>query len=546
MCFNILWHLEVPPKSSRVSEEGRKRRTKKPVEGGEHGERRGGGGGGGGEVGRGVGGERGVRGVRISRGIPSGHRVPIRPKPIMSIYFSLGRHQSLPGWSPGTSGVNIIPENSKRWNIGSRPPPCFHLHKHCEPAEAISRLQDWVKFTFGPGIAPPVADWMYLEVSEFLREPAPGGKDDDDHGDDADIGDDHIDDAPGGKDNDDYYDDGDGYDEPGGNDNDDDGDHQACTWWRNSEGVTSSSWTSRRQKVVGLQPWIIFNRADHLEVILKPPWVRCWVASLSFWHPVLSSLRTPSVGSQWFLFLPVQCLSYKWKNQFGQGPQSVFFAIHENPRSSAFSGVFSLFKATLFLPHIGAVLQEVLASSQRFFSFHSSLSHGKLSTDSTVNTLYLKRGHKLLEVSARLNAEVRAELKITHFREPQVRRVQVNTKLARKKANYTAVPEFILDKCLVFPSKWWYLRHTRNLRGKTGGISKLEYFVEALKGQVAQTCPVLNAFCAWFARLPMSIATPHQEQQSALHRLASTLREGCGQQWSPFSGCCSSPVEVEL
>ena len=369
MCFNILWHLEVPPKSSWVSEEGRKRRTKKPVEGGEHGEWGGGGGGGGGEVGRGVGGERGVRGVRISRGIPSGHRVPIRPKPIMSIYFSLGRHQSLPGWSPGTSGVNIIPENSKRWNIGSRPPPCFHLHKHCEPAEAISRLQDCFKFTFGPGIAPPVADWMYLEVSEFLREPAPGGKDDDDHGDDADIGDDHIDDAPGGKDNDDYYDDGDGYDEPGGNDNDDDGDHQACTWWRNSEGVTSSSWTSRRQKVVGLQPWIIFNRADHLEVILKPPWVRCWVASLSFWRPVLSSLRTPSVGSQWFLFLPVQCLSYKWKNQFGQGPQSVFFAIHENPRSSAFSGVFSLFKATLFLPHIGAVLQEVLASSQRFFPF---------------------------------------------------------------------------------------------------------------------------------------------------------------------------------
>ena len=100
---------------------------------------------------------------------------------------------------------------------------------------------------------------MYLEVSEFLREPAPGGKDDDDHGDDADIGDDHIDDAPGGKDNDDYYDDGDGYDEPGGHDNDDDGDHRACTWWRNAEGVTSSSWTSRRQKVVGLQPWIIFN-----------------------------------------------------------------------------------------------------------------------------------------------------------------------------------------------------------------------------------------------------------------------------------------------
>ena len=60
----------------------------------------------------------------------------------------------------------------------------------------------------------------------------------------------------------------------------------------------------------------------------------------------------------------------------------------------------------------------------------------------------------MLEVSARLNAEVRAELKITHFREPQVRLVQVNTKLPRKKANYTAVPEFILDKCLVFPSKW--------------------------------------------------------------------------------------------
>ena len=45
----------------------------------------------------------------------------------MSIYFSLGPHYSLPGWSPGTSGVNIIPENSKRWNISSRPPPCFHL-----------------------------------------------------------------------------------------------------------------------------------------------------------------------------------------------------------------------------------------------------------------------------------------------------------------------------------------------------------------------------------------------------------------------------------
>ena len=65
--------------------------------------------------------------MRISRGIPSGHRIPIRPKPIMSIYFSLDHHQPLPGWSPGTSGVNIIPENSKRWNISSRPPPCFHL-----------------------------------------------------------------------------------------------------------------------------------------------------------------------------------------------------------------------------------------------------------------------------------------------------------------------------------------------------------------------------------------------------------------------------------
>ena len=134
-----------------------------------------------------------------------------------------------------------------------------------------------------------------------------------------------------------------------------------------------------------------------------------------------------------------------------------------------------------------------------FFSFHSTLSHGNLSTDSTVNTLYLKRGHKLLEVSARLNAEVRAELKITHFREPQVRLVQVNTKLPRKKANYTAVPEFILDKCLVFPSKWWYLRHTRNLTGKTGGISKLEYFVEAPKAQVV---PIMNnqTLCLHFAR----------------------------------------------
>ena len=68
---------------------------------------------------------------------------------------------------------------------------------------------------------------MYLEVSEFLREPAPGGKDNDD---------------------------GDGDDKPGGTYNDD-GD-RACTWWRNSEGMSSPSWTSRRQKVGGLQPWI--------------------------------------------------------------------------------------------------------------------------------------------------------------------------------------------------------------------------------------------------------------------------------------------------
>ena len=102
-------------------------------------------------------------------------------------------------------------------------------------------------------------------MSEFLREPAPGGKDNDDYNDDGDGND-----GPDGKDNDDYNDDGHGDDEPGGTDDDDDhdddnpggtdddddGDHRACTWWRNSEGVTSSSWTSRRQKVVGLQPWI--------------------------------------------------------------------------------------------------------------------------------------------------------------------------------------------------------------------------------------------------------------------------------------------------
>ena len=99
---------------------------------------------------------------------------------------------------------------------------------------------------------------MYLEVSEFLREPAPGGKD---NGDYKDYGD--GDDEPGGTDNDDDHGDNYGDDEPGGTDNDDDGDHRACTWWRNSEGVTSPSWTSRRQKVGGLQPsiflieWII-------------------------------------------------------------------------------------------------------------------------------------------------------------------------------------------------------------------------------------------------------------------------------------------------
>ena len=88
-------------------------------------------------------------------------------------------------------------------------------------------------------------------MSEFLREPAPGGKDNDDYNDDGDGND-----GPDGKDNDDYNDDGHGDDEPGGTDNDDDGDHRACTWWWNSEGVTSPSWTSRRQKVGGLQPWI--------------------------------------------------------------------------------------------------------------------------------------------------------------------------------------------------------------------------------------------------------------------------------------------------
>ena len=55
-------------------------------------------------------------------------------------------------------------------------------------------------------------------MSEFLREPAPGGQDNDDG-------------------------DGDGDDEPGGTDSDDDDDHRAGTWWRNSEGVTSSSRT---------------------------------------------------------------------------------------------------------------------------------------------------------------------------------------------------------------------------------------------------------------------------------------------------------------
>ena len=60
---------------------------------------------------------------------------------------------------------------------------------------------------------------------------------------------------PGGRDNDDDHGDNYGDDEPGGTDDDDDGD-RVRTWWRNSEGVTSSSWTSRRQKVVGLQPWI--------------------------------------------------------------------------------------------------------------------------------------------------------------------------------------------------------------------------------------------------------------------------------------------------
>ena len=132
---------------------------------------------------------------------------------------------------------------------------------------------------------------------------------------------------------------------------------------------------------------------------------------------------------------------------------------------------------------------------------------------------------------------MRAELKITHFREPQVRRVQVNTKLPRKKANYTAVPEFILDKCLVYLSKWWYLRHTRNLTGWSGGISKLEYFVEALKAQVV---PIMNnqTLCLHFAQRWAS------KMHHCLQWLDSTVSNWNKGQSLDFGIACYCPTTI--
>ena len=83
-------------------------------------------------------------------------------------------------------------------------------------------------------------------------------------------------------------------------------------------------------------------------------------------------------------------------------PARLFFCKTWKNKKLCFSRGFLPFQSHLIL----SLYWRTLAGGPRFistfFSFHSTLSHSNLSTDSTVNTLYLKRGHKLLEAPARL------------------------------------------------------------------------------------------------------------------------------------------------
>ena len=83
-------------------------------------------------------------------------------------------------------------------------------------------------------------------------------------------------------------------------------------------------------------------------------------------------------------------------------PARLFFCKTWKNKKLCFSRGFLPFQSHLIL----SLYWRTLAGGPRFistfFSFHSTLSHSNLSTDSTVNTLYLKRGHKLLDAFARL------------------------------------------------------------------------------------------------------------------------------------------------
>ena len=83
------------------------------------------------------------------------------------------------------------------------------------------------------------------------------------------------------------------------------------------------------------------------------------------------------------------------------GPANLFFfARHENPRNSVFFWGFSLFSKPPYSLLILA--QSCRRSSLHLNVFFLSLNFESWQFEHRLNTLYLKRGHKLLEAFARL------------------------------------------------------------------------------------------------------------------------------------------------
>ena len=89
------------------------------------------------------------------------------------------------------------------------------------------------------------------------------------------------------------------------------------------------------------------------------------------------------------------------------------------------------------------------------------------------------------------------------------------------------------------PQRDWRInvQHTRNLTGKTGGISKLEYFVEALKAPVE---PIMNnqTLCLHFAQRWAS------KMHHCLQWLDSTVSNWNKGQSLDFGIACYCPTTV--